>query len=126
VVPFDRSERQEQKLRELAAWYEWSEPPNLVAAAVLQDAADAVRTRALSGKAADALIAVWQPFVGLEARVGNPPPTVRAEDVKLRMLRRAVDDLKRWLAEAPEDSGARFAELLAEQERILEGYRGSC
>ncbi len=93
---------------------------------MLQDAADAVRIRALSGEAADALIAVWQPFVGLEARVGKPPPTVRAEDVKLRMLRCAVDDLKRWLAEAPEDSRQRFAELLAEQERILEGYRGGC
>lgn len=45
-------------------------------ASVLQDAADAVKEGALSPEAADALITVWQPFVGLEARVGNPPPVL--------------------------------------------------
>ena len=40
---------------------------------MIDDAADAMRVRALSPAAAKVLIAAWQPFAGLEAQTGNSP-----------------------------------------------------
>ncbi len=121
VIPIEHAKRndtryQEEKLRELGSWYEWSTPPNLVVASVLQDAADAVQVRALSAEAAIALIAAWQPFVGLEARVGNPPPAIQSENVELGVLKYAVKDLGKKLKEAktPEDR-RRLTKLLNRQ-----------
>jgi hypothetical protein len=90
-------------------------------ASVLQDAADAVQVRALSAEAATALIAAWQPFVGLEAQVGNPPPDIEPENVELGVLRVAVKDLGESLkeAETPEDR-RRLTKLLNRQIAIYE------
>jgi hypothetical protein len=90
-------------------------------ASVLQDAADAVQVRALSAEAATALIAAWQPFVGLEAQVGNPPPDIEPENVELGVLRVAVKDLGKRLkeAETPEDR-RRLTKLLNRQISIYE------
>ena len=113
---------QEEQLRELCAWYEWAEPPNLRVAGVLQDAADAFRDGALSPEATEALIAVWKPFVGHEAAIGNPPKMVPLQDNTIGALKCAVKDLRRMLNEASEDSKPRFAELLRQQASILEKH----
>lgn len=97
VVPSAEDRKQlvseyEASFRELAAWYEWSCPPNLEAACVLQSAADAVKCNQLSLRAADVLLQTWQPHAGVEARVGNVPDPL-PEDGELAYLRRAVIDL---------------------------------
>jgi len=114
----------ETKFLELAAWYEWATPPQLEVACVLQDAADAVRCHALSYEAADALLAIWQPFAGLEAQVGKPPKLRLVEpepDGKLAMLRQAVVDLGQMVdaAKTPEERD-RLKVLMREQIAIYQ------
>lgn len=114
----------ETELRELCCWYEWSEPPRLHIACVLQDAADAVRVHALSVVAAEALIAAWQPFAGLEAHVGNPPAayTVAHEEGELR--KSIIGDIRRMVAnESDPARRLRLASLLNQQIRNLKGVR---
>ena len=100
----------------LAAWYEWAEPVNQRVAGILQDAADAVREKALSTEAAEALIAVWQPFVGLEARIANAPSTIQPESADSGALASAVKDLGRMLQEAKTPQGRRFLTKLLNQQ----------
>lgn len=109
----------ETQFLELAAWYEWATPPQLEAACALQDAADAVRCHALSYEAADTLLAIWQPFAGLEAQVGNPPKLRLVEpepDGELAMLRQAVTDLGRMVdAAKTSEERDRLKVLMREQ-----------
>jgi hypothetical protein len=114
----------ETKFLELAAWYEWATPPQLEAACALQDAADAVRCHALSYEAADVLLAIWQPFAGLEAQVGHPPKLRLVEpepDGELAMLRQAVTDLGQMVdaAKTPEERD-RLKVLMREQVAIYQ------
>jgi hypothetical protein len=108
------------ELRELCAWYEWSEPPDLAAASVLQAASDAVSASALSVEAADALIAVWQPFVGLEAHAGNRPPiyTVATSDEELQ--RAIVADLRSLIGH--ETSSAKCVHLARLMEKQIQSF----
>lgn len=88
----------ETKLREMCAYFEWSDPPNLEAAGVLQDAADAVKVGALSVEAAAALVAVWRPFVGVEAHVGNQPPEITVARTDAELERAIVADFRSMIA----------------------------
>jgi hypothetical protein len=89
---------QEAVLRELCAWFEWSAPPNLGVAGVLQGAADAVKVDALSVEAAAVLIAVWRPFVGVEAHVGNQPAKITVARTDTDLERAIVSDFRRMIA----------------------------
>jgi hypothetical protein len=93
-----RANSQETKLRELVAWFEWSEPPNLQAADVLQAAADAVKHGALSLEAAEVLIAVWAPFAALESHVGNEPSGFSATDSEHSSQRAIVAEFRSMIA----------------------------
>lgn len=90
--------QRETKLRELCAWHEWGEPPDLEAADVLQAAADAVKCGALSVEAAEVLIAVWAPFAALEAHVGNEPPTFTVAATAEQLQRAVVADFRSIIA----------------------------
>jgi hypothetical protein len=93
-----RASSQETNLREFVAWHEWREPPDLEAADILQAAADAVKHGALSLEAADALIAVWAPFAGLESHVGNEPPTFAVAVTEEQLQRAVVADFRSMIA----------------------------
>lgn len=108
------------ELRELCAWYEWSEPPDLAAASVLQAASDAVSASALSVEAADALIAVWQPFVGLEAYVGNRPPSYTVATSEEELQRSIVADLRSLIAR--ETNPARRVHLVGLMEKQIQNF----
>jgi len=86
-------------LREFCVWYEWGEPPDLGAASVLQAACDAMSAGSLSFEAADALIAVWAPFAGLESHVGNEPPGFSVAESEHNLQRAIVGDLRRMIAD---------------------------
>jgi len=88
----------EIRARELVAHFEWSEPPNRAAADVLQAAADALKAGALSRKAAAMLIAVWQPFAGLEAHAGNEPPKIRIANTDEELQRAIVAHMRALVA----------------------------
>jgi len=106
----------ETELRELCAWYEWAEPPNLLVAGLLQDSADALRVRGLSVEAADSLIAVWQPFVGVEAQVGNMPELMAVGANEAKFQRGIVTHMRRMVAEEARPARrARLARLLENQ-----------
>jgi hypothetical protein len=106
----------EDDLRGLCAWYEWGDQPEL--ARVLQDAADALCVRALSPEAADALIAVWQPFAGLEAQVGNQPKLMELAKSEDEMRRGVVADMRRMVGnETNPAARVRLTRLLDEQIR---------
>lgn len=108
------------ELRQLCAWYEWSEPPDLGAASVLQAAADAVSAGALSVEAADALIAVWQPFVGLEAHAGNRPPSYTVATSEEELQRSIVADLRSLIAR--ETNPARRVHLVGLMEKQIQNF----
>ena len=93
-----RASSQETKLRELVAWLEWSEPPNLQAADVLQAATEAVKHGALSLEAADVLIAVWAPFAALESHVGNEPLGFSVAESEHSLQRAIVSDSRSMIA----------------------------
>jgi hypothetical protein len=114
--------RAEGELHELCCWYEWSEPPDLEAAGVLQDAADAVRVRALSPEVADALIAVWQPFAGLEAQVGKQPEMMAVAENEVEFQRGIVAHMRRLVGnEKHPAKRVHLVRLLEEQIRNFEG-----
>jgi hypothetical protein len=114
-------------LRELCFWYELSAvPSHQVIAQTLQDAADALQCKALSPEAAQALITVWQPFVGREAAIGDPPTMMRMQDDTIGVLEYAVKDLGRLLDKATDDDKPRIAARLCEQVAILEKHKGMC
>jgi len=113
------------KLRELVAFFEWSEPPDPQAADVLQAAADAVKEGMLSVAGADVLIAVWVPFVGLEAHVGNEPPTPMLATSEDELQRHVVADFRSMISR--ENNPARrvyLTTLLDKQiQRFAEGIQ---
>lgn len=88
----------ESELRRLCAYYEWSEPPNMAAADVLQGAADALKCGELSHEAGSMIAAVFAPSVGVEANVGNVPPTyiITTDDETLQ--RRIIEHMRGIIA----------------------------
>jgi hypothetical protein len=114
----------ESRLRELCAWYEWADPPNLPVAGVLQDAADAVRVKALSTEAAQALIVAWQPFAGLDALVGKPPELVTVANTETELQRAIVADMGRMVAAEPHSTKRVYLARLTD-EQIEKFQRGS-
>ncbi len=88
----------EERLRQLCAFFEWSEPPNLAAADALQAAADAVKVGALSADAAALLIAVWAPFVGVEAHAGNSPTAITIAETDADLECAIVADFRAMIA----------------------------
>ena len=88
----------ESELRRLCAYYEWSSPPNMAAADVLQGAADALKHGELSYEAASMIAAVFNPSVGVDANVGNVPPTyvIATDDETLQ--RRIIEHMRGMIA----------------------------
>jgi hypothetical protein len=112
------------RLRELCAWHEWSEPPNLAAADALQGAADALQAGALSIEAATLIATAWEPHVGAEANAGNVPPgyviaNADAElqrhiiaDVRAMVARETTSAMRVYLTRLLQQQARRFAEVL--------------
>jgi len=114
----------ETELRELCAWYEWGHRPNVEVAGVLQDAADAMRVRALSPAAAKVLIAAWQPFAGLEAQTGDSPELMTVANTEHEVLRGILAHMRRMVTrETHPAKRVHLAKLLEKQIQILEGGR---
>lgn len=88
----------EIRAREVCAFYEWSDPPNLAMADTLQSVADALKSGALSVEAGAALLAVTEPFAGLESAIGNGPPAFEIAESDAEMQAAIVGDLRRWIA----------------------------
>jgi hypothetical protein len=110
----------ETELRELCCYYEWSEPPNLAAAGALQAAADAVKNDTLSPDAAELVVALWQPFAGLEARVGHVPPVFVTADTEEELQRHIIADMRRmFVRETNPAKRAHLVELMEEQIKIF-------
>jgi hypothetical protein len=100
----------EHRLRLLCFWYECERKPDV--AAVLQEAADAVRRGELDDQSADALTEMWRPLVRLEVATTAPRP-------ELEPVRFALADLRRMLRDADDHEKPAIAELLREQVAIL-------
>ena len=114
------SRAQEDKLRSLCAWYEWGDQPEVARA--LQDAADALRVRALSPEAAEALLAAWQPFAGVEAQVGNQPEMMAVAENEVEFQRGIIAHMRRLVAkETHPAKRVHLVRLLEEQFRNFEG-----
>lgn len=110
------------RLRELCAWYEWSEPPNMEAADALQGAADAYQMGALSDEAAALFADTWEPHTGVEANVGNPPPRPGVADDDAELQRHVVADMRAKVGREP-NPGERvhLTRLLRQQIRRFAG-----
>jgi hypothetical protein len=110
----------EHQLRELCAYYEWSSPPNMAAADVLQAAADAVKHGELSDQAAELVLVAWRPSVGVEARAGNAPALVAVATTEAGFQRGILTHM-RSLTARPTTTEKRLhlMALLEEQARIF-------
>jgi hypothetical protein len=88
----------EHQLRELCAYYEWSSPPNMAAADVLQASADAVKHGALSDRTAKALVDVWGAFVGVNANCGAEPAYMTIASTEDEIHRGILSDFRLMIA----------------------------
>jgi len=104
--------RLEGQLRELVCWHEWSTPPNLGVAGLLQDAAD--RIGRLDPVIVRAMLDTYRPLAWAE-------PTASEEADRLAPIVSAVNDLHRMLQAARREDRLRLAALLRDQIAILEG-----
>ena len=104
--------RLEGQLRELVCWHEWSTPPNLAIAGLLQEAADRIGT--LDLVIVRAMLDTYRPLAWAE-----PAPDEGAE--RLAAIVTAVNELHRMLLAARPEDKAQLAALLLEQIAILEG-----
>jgi hypothetical protein len=112
----------EHQLRELCAYYEWSEPPNMAAADALQAAADGVKEGSLSFPAAELVIAAWRPSVGVEARAGNAPELVAVATTQEGFQRGILSHMRRLTAKVTTtEKRLHLMALLEEQARIFGG-----
>jgi hypothetical protein len=110
----------EQRLRELCCWYEWSEPPNMAAADVLQGAADALKHGELSAGAARLVLKAWHPSVGVEARAGNAPELVAVATTAEGLQRGILSHMRSLTARATTtEKRLHLMALLEEQARIF-------
>jgi hypothetical protein len=115
----------EHQLRELVAYCEWSEPPNVAAADALQAVADALRGGVISEAHARAVADVWEPFVGLEAALGKQPEVMMIADNEDDLRKAIIADLRAMVAK--ETTPARklyLARLLNEQVQQFKEARG--
>jgi hypothetical protein len=112
----------EETLRELCAYYEWSSPPNMAAADVLQGAADALKRGELSHEAASMVAAVFDPSVGVEANVGNVPPTyiIATDDETLQ--RQIIEHMRVMIARTT--NAAKRIHLVRLMEKQIQNFVG--
>jgi hypothetical protein len=111
--------RREEALRRLCFYYELGDKAD--AANALQEAADAVAHGALSADAADALVAVWQPFVGVEAQMGRHPQVYKVAHRETELQRAVVADIRRMITRTTDHAKRlHVTRLLKEQIQILE------
>jgi hypothetical protein len=111
--------RTHTRLRELCAWYEWSE---LEAADALQGVADAYQAGALSDEAATLFAGAWEPHTGVEANVGNVPPRPDVADPDAALQRHVVADMRAMVAREPNPAKRVYlTRLLRQQIRRFAG-----
>jgi hypothetical protein len=123
-LPPSARQRLEHQLRELVAFYEWSEPPNIAVADTLQAAADAVKHGELSIEAASMTVAVWRPFVGLDANAGTVPETYEIATDEETLQRRIIEDIRGMIARTTNTARRmHLARLMEKQIQNFEGWR---
>ncbi len=110
----------DQDLRELCCWHEWSEPPNLAAADVLQGAADALQAGLISLEAAELIRAVWNRHAGIETRAGNGPMKVAIATTEAGTQRGVIEHMQSMIAQQTSTAKRlHLMKLLREQARIF-------
>ncbi len=119
-LSLDRRAQLEQDLRELCCWHEWSEPPNLAAADVLQGAADALQTGLISLEAAELIRAVWSRHAGIETRAGNGPTLIAVATNEAGVQRGVIEHMQSMIAQQTSTAKRlHLMKLLREQARLF-------